>query len=319
MTTQTTLIDLFIAGGKACARAFGRLMDLIAAMLRLTWRKWYIVIPAFCIVAALQWYNSRLEHRTHQVDGIVLLNGPSIDHFREAYKALGVASPLVEGRTAMDKLGLSADVTKRLSKFTTYEVIDMLADGYPDIVDYRNKVQRNDTNIVRMQDRMAIRFYLKNDVQYLPQIEQALLAYFNNDPDMRAAYDVYVRDLKREAQFHHDQVEKLDSLTSVFYFHYAPATEQMQLNNRNMLIGDRRIRLFIEDIETEMEHTRRVDQRLARATAPVVLEHELIATTSIQYHPIIRLCIAVMIGWIMGCLIAYLVEQRQRLIAWFRA
>ena len=318
MNKDTNLFDLLAACSRAIANACKGCWKLFCNMLRLTYRKWYIVLPLWVIFGGLYYYAHRPIRAKYKVQGIVLLNGPSVEHFNQAVSALALSEPS-PGRNTADRLNIDPSIAALTYRYQTRDVIDMLADGYPDFVDYKDKIIRNDTMVIHMQDRICLRFRLKHYLTALPQIEEGLLHFFNTDPDMMKAYEVYLKNLQREAKFHHDQIEKLDSLTSDFYFRQGAAVLPIDNGKETVSFGNRGIHLFLDDIKKEMELCRQVDQRLARATAPVVFEHHLVAAPSIKYHPIVRLLLTLLIGWLGALLIAHVVERWKDINAWLRA
>lgn len=318
MNKETNLLDVCRSIWHLCIKGLCAFWALIVSMLRLTFRYWYIVFPVWGIMTAYLYYRARPEHRKYQVNAIVLLNGPSVEHFCQAYTELMCANPYSDTKNLWTLLQIEPWESSKLQKWEYFDVIDMLKDGTPDYVDFRRNASRNDTLVWRMQDRVAIRFRLLHDINLLPKVEEAMLRYFNSNPTMQKEYDIYMANMRRQAKFNHDQIEKLDSLTSAFYFQQGNSKKQLIVNDDNMILGDRRINLFLDEINTHMGYTQVFDQRISRATAPVVLEHHLNPNGSLYYHPYVMFVVNMLLGWIVGCLIGAIVYRRKEIIAFLR-
>lgn len=318
MNKETNLLDLCRSVWHLCIKGLLACWALVAGMLRLTFRYWFIVFPVWGIMTAYLYYRARPEHRKYEVNAIVLLNGPSVEHFKQTYEGIMSNNPYSDTQNLWTLLQIEPGEAGKLQKWECFDVIDMLKDGTPDYVDTHHSAARNDTLVWRMQDRAAIRFRLLYDINLLPKVEEALLRYFNSNPTMQREYELYMANMRRQAKFNHDQIEKLDSLTSAFYFQQSLTQKQVTVNDRNMILGDRRIRLFLDEINKHMNHTQIFDQRLTQATAPVVFEHHLNPGLSRYYHPYIMFVVNMLVGWLVGCLIGAIVFFRKEIIAFLR-
>ena len=166
---------------------------------------------------------------------------------------------------------------------------------------------------------VALQFRTKQPNR-LPEVETAILEYLNSRPYFQSRYAAYRQGLEREARFHSTQVEKLDSLTSAFYFAHNGSTQvQMDAWTSGMVLGSRSVELFLEDVYTEMRESEYVHARLATCTAPVVLQSHFILESCAENGPLRMSVIAIVVGWLLGLMVAALVEYRQRIAAWFKA
>ena len=83
--------------------------------------------------------------------------------------------------------------------------------------------------------------------------------------------------------------------------------------------GDRRIRLFLDEIYKQQQHLQQGDYRLQLATAPVVLENHFVADPKPVNGR--RQCVALffLLSWAAGCLLAEVIDKRKAIIAWLKA
>lgn len=317
MEKEMNFFDLCAACARAIGRgcaAFGR---LLARMLRMTFRYWWVVVPVVVIAIAGALHFTRKENITYKVNAIALLNGPSVQQFEQAY------APLRSGRLLPDDAAISRFMDEKVVKhFTTYRVVDCLNDGTADYVDFKRKSSPVDTMKVQMNDRLCLQFRIKTrDLALVPEVEQALLDLFNSNIALQQSYETYMRNLREEVAFNHRQAVKLDSLTSAYYFNN-PAIgmpEAKTWNNGVSFYGDRRIRLFLDEIYEQQQHLQQVDYRMQLATAPVTLENHF----SVDPKPLNSrakcLFFFCLLGWAVGCGIAELIDKRKQVCAWLNS
>ena len=314
---EMNFFDLCAMVGRWIGQAWTACCQLLAHMLRMTYRYWWVVCTLMVLAIAAAMYYTRPANIAYKVNAVALLNGPSIQQFDQRYTSLLAKQMLPEDAAVAQLME-----EQKVYGFSSYRVIDCLHDGVADYVDYKGKVSPLDTTNVQMNDRIGLQFCIKTrNLEYVPMIEQAMLDYLNADEAMQQSYAVYLKNLREEAAFNHRQALKLDSLTSQYYFNN-PAIGQADTrayNNGVAFYGDRRIRLFLEEIYEQHEHMQKVDYRLQLATAPVVLEnHFNIDPKPLNGRPKC-LVIFLLLGWIGGCVLAELIDKRKALNAWLKA
>lgn len=314
-----TFFDLCKACVKVLIDVVKYAWQLICHMLRLTWRMWYVVITLTLLGIAGGLYYSRPENKMYEVTGIAYLNGPTLNGAKTRFEALNNGTPhfLNPNQTLWAMLGIDIDAL-RLSHFETFYLQDGLHNGVVDYVDWGHSASLKDTLNVRVPDMLALRFRIRKYLD-IPFAEKAIMDYMNADPAFQEAYQLDLANRMREHQFDLAQVEKLDSLTTAFYFEQGDSYDTPQLVTKKrgqVVVGERKINLPIDQI-TKFFHGKQLrDTRLAYCTAPVVLQNHFVMSP----RPINRIShsmiIGCIIGWLIGCLIAALVERRKELIAW---
>ena len=315
MDKDMTFIDLCVACGRGIAdgcKAFGR---LLARMVRLTYRYWWVVITCVVLALAAALYYTRCENQTYKLNAVALLNGPSIQQFDQAF------APLRSGRLLPADAAITPFVKGKTAKeFTTFRVIDCLHDGNADYIDFKHKSKPYDTLNVQMNDRLCLQFRLKaRDLKSLPEIEQGLLAYLNSNEPMQQSYGVYLTNLREEVRFNHAQAQKLDSLTSAYYFYNVSSAQPMNYGGNGVnFYGDRKIRLFLDQIYEQQKHMQQGDYRLQLATAPVVLENHFTAAPKPVNGRLKCMLLFLLLGWAFGCLIAEIIDQRKLIASWLK-
>jgi hypothetical protein len=316
---EMNLFDFCQAIGKGIGKAVMWLVRGLGEMIRLTYRQWWVVmlVVVACVAAGL--YYARENNRMYEVNAVAQLNGVTNEMVRAEFEALGKVRAEFVHQNPMAILGLPADLAWANSHFAAYDVIDLLADSTVDMVDYHRNVDRMDTLCVHMPNMVALQFRTKQPNR-LPELEEAILRYLNTRPYMQSLYTAYRQGLEREARFHADQVDKLDSLTSVFYFKQNTSAQvQMDAWKSGMVLGSRSMDLFLEDVYKEMRESEYVHARLAACTAPVVLQSHFVAEARAENGPLRMTALALVAGWLLGLLVAALVDKRKQIIVWLKA
>ena len=289
---------------------------LLARMVRLTYRYWWIVCTLVILALCAALYLSRKGNGTYRVNAVALLNGPTIQQFEEVYASLRTMKRLPDEAPIAPFLR-----SHKVYAFETFRVVDALDDSYADFVDFDRKIRVTDTVNVLMQDRLCLQFRIKEkNMDMLPEIEQAVMATINADPALRIAYDGYIVNLREEAAFNHRQAIKLDSLTSNYYYYTASAAQPMNYSGNGVnFYGDRRIRLFLNEIYKQQDHMQQIDHRLLLATQPVTLENHFAVDGKPVWGRWKLMLIAFLLSWAFACLLAEIIDRRKFIAEWLKA
>ena len=315
MEKEMNFFDLCVAGCRAIGRGIAVLGRLLAHMLRLTYRYWWIVITLLVLAAAAALYYTRHENTTYRVNAIAVLNGPSITQFEQAY------TPLRSGKMLPDELPLKQLLKEnKVMAFDTYRVIDCLHDSVADYVDFKHKSSPTDTVRVQMPDRLCLQFRIKQrNLKLIPEVEHEVLCWLNGNEAMQQSYATYMRDMNYRVAFNHSQAQKLDSLTSEYYFNSHHGDQPLTgVASGVVWVGDWSVHLFLGEIYAHQARTGKMDQRLQLATAPVVLENHFAVDPKPVNGRLKYLFAFLFLGWIGGCVLAELIDRRKAISAWLK-
>ena len=134
---------------------------------------------------------------------------------------------------------------------------------------------------------------------------------------IQAPYAQFRANLEREAKFHHDQIDKLDSLTSVYYFSQS-SSSQLAIEQQSLVLGAPKVTLFLDDVLEEMSVLKYTDTRLSYADAPVVMLSPFVVSSVPVNTPLKCLLLALLLGWVLSVLIALCVQYRGQLRLWLQ-
>ena len=314
---EMNLFDLIALICRKIGSSVKALIVYLGVFLRLSFRQWWIVLIILTLSLAIGLYFSREENRIYKVDAIAILNGVSKDIVSQEFTALSKTHHNFTHQNLATILSISPKIASKNHSFCTYDVIDYLADDIVDYIDFDKDVPFTDTLAVRVPDMLALQFRTK-DPNNVPLLQEAILQYLNTRESILAPYAQFHANIQRTAKFHHDQLEKLDSLTSAFYFSTESQTQLQQDWSPGFVLGRREIKLFLEDIQEEIEELYSVDQRLAYASAPVVLQTAFTVNPHAINGPIKCSVIALLLGWAFALVIVALVEQHKAIITWLK-
>lgn len=315
---EMNLFDLCAAIGRGIGQCMKWVIKLFGRMIRLTYRQWWVILIVILLATAAALYYSRKENRMYKVNAVAVLNGATKDLVAREYLALNQANSQFEYQNLQHILGLSPEIAASISNFETFDVIDILGDSTIDVIDYEQDMPIMDTLYVRLPHMLALQYRTKLP-NATPQVQEAILNYLNTREYIRIPHAQFHANLQRASVFHHDQLEKLDSLTTEFYF----TNNQMPQIGTSMwqsgfMLGAREINLFLEDIWMEIDQLQHTDMRLALAGAPVVLQSPFVVEAKAVNGIIKCLAIALILGWLMGLVFAALVENRKEILRWLK-
>ena len=309
---------------RVCFNGIGRgitaCIQFAGTLIRLTYRQWWVVLIVLVLVLTCVNIYTRKDNRIYKIDAVAILNGPTTELTQEKIKRLSFpVNPKINAQqNLVELLGLPWEDVEHISHLQTFHVIDCLHDSVADYIDYDRKSSPLDTVCVQMPNRLCIQ-YRTTTPQNAALIEEALLNYLNSDEAMQAAFQTKKLILGREVEFAKKQVEKLDSLTSAFYFEQGTGMQaQGARSKEGIVLGRREIKLFPGEIHGEFRRYQKLAYLQAFCTAPVVLEDHFAVHPAPVNGRTKWNVIGLVIGWLLGCLIAALVENRKAILSWLK-
>lgn len=311
------LFDLIVLCCKAIGRLFRYCGHFLKEMLRLSYRRWYIVLPVVLLGIAVALYWARPTNRMYKVGTMVHLNGVQANDVKQQWAALYKATPanISQQQSVAQLLQIDDSIALGLSRFQCFNVIDCKCDTLPDFVDFKKKHSLSDTVDVVMDDYLYLQFRTKNPQNFV-EIGKATIAYLNSNPLMQQAFSNYQKTLQQKVLFCQQQIEMMDSITRNFYFHQTPDKQYVYQGGSSILIGRREIRMLHQQILPLMDNAIKAEYLYSIAQAPVVPVADFTITPVAVNGPIRCSILGIIIGYLLGCLLALLVERRKAIHAW---
>ena len=318
---ETSLFDLIYAACKACGRGINRIICLLSRMIRLSWRKAYIVLPLLILGLAAGIYWTRPENRKYKVEAVLILNGPTEFDVAQALMPIefAVDANMSETQNLQNLLQLEPEIARVTTRFEHFPVIDFRHDSVPDMIDYKRSHKRSDTLDIVMDNRIAVRFRTKN-INSVPTVQQNLLQYLNSQPQIQAAFEAKKADIERFAEFCRVQTEVLDSFIVEFYFNQGTGSQnKVRPWSPGLVVGSREVQAMHNDMFELLERRKQVTHELSQMTAPVVLDSNFALNPEPVRNPHIWRILFMLAGWIAGAVLAWLIEDRKNILAWLRS
>ncbi|MCX6327625.1 MAG: hypothetical protein NT144_13395 [Bacteroidia bacterium] len=218
---EIDLLDLFRRMGTSISKGMRIGMNLLgrATLISIIFllKRWIWLALSIIIGTGISWmvprltgkiYSSELTLRSNAVpnsDMITYIN--RLHYFCIENDSMSLAAAL---SLPMEKVRLIKDIQ-------AFWAIDMLNDGIPDNVDYKNNFYSNDTTNKRMEDRFVVRGRLAVSKEF-PLLSERILEYTRQNPlfqlknQVRLAQNDEIR-----VRLVYD-IDQLDSLQKVKYF-----------------------------------------------------------------------------------------------------
>lgn len=313
------LFDLIVICCRGCKHALQSVCSLLGKMVRISYRKWYIVLICAIAVAGAAMYWTRGENREYRLDAVMYLNGPTTELISNQFLQLETSSTRTYNpeQDICKLLGLQPHEGGTIRSFSCYNVIDALQDSIANFVDYKHKYQNNtDTLYHVMKNRIAISYYTKH-VHLAPKIEEGILRFFNENPQNIACFENYRHTLEMQHSFLEKELARMDTVTRSFYLEQGASNiTQFDRWGNSLLVGKRELVLIDEDIMNLYKQKNYVDFQLAMCSAPVVLENHFVTNWVPRYRHVILIPLGFVIGWLLGILLGLLIEQRKQIHNW---
>ncbi len=315
---ELNLWELCLICFRAIRQFFAGAYYFSLSTFRLSLRFWYIVVPFVLLGIGGGLYFSRSGNRIYHVGTMVRLNGVNHTDVNRIYESLCLATPefINQQQSLSTLLALPAEQTSKLRKFQTWGVIDYQRDSIPDIIDKRNKHDLADTVTIIMPDYLYLTFQTKAP-QEVQVVGQAIINYLNNNATLQEEYTAYKNVIQRKADFCCTQIDKLDSLTTAFYFEQA-GVGQVQYNRWSsaLVVGDRSIELLHPDILHLIKTNEFVQKQLVMASAPVVPLGDFLVEPHAVNSRLKCLGLGLLVGYVLGCILAFAWKRRKQFPQW---
>lgn len=313
-----TLLDVLLAFCDWCKSMCAKCADLLGQMVRLTWRKWFIVLPCVAVGIGFALYFTRWENRQYKVDGVLRLNGPTNFEVAQAMQPLVFALPTVlsEAQSSEHLLGNQIGYPTAY-RFETFNVVDLRNDSVPDYVDFKRKHNAADTIDVVMTNRIGVRFRTKN-LPAIATVQEGLINYLNSLPNLQTSFEAEKARMQTDCELCQKQIALLDTFAYEFYMHQSVGGDQMQLNiwKQGTFLGRREVEPVHPMIFDVLKHYQYTTHELAQMTAPVVVETAFAACPTAVWTPLKTGILFGLFMWIVGLLLAWPIENRKKLLDW---
>lgn len=320
---EKDIFYLFSQIGKFFMSIVKGCMNLVTYTLRITYRRWLIVVLTIvlCIVGVM--FYVRPVNKRYKVEGLVRLNGVDLSMVYQRYAVLehGLPQEKSHSQSVAQLLEIPVEQAKQLSHFKVFECIDIMGDGIQDYVDYNHRTNKLDTCYHVMRDRLCLQFRT-SDITNVPMYEQVLLKYLCNDSTCKIVFEEYRDALLSERDLCRSQIKKLDDLSTHLYSEKNLTSHQAYskiIKTEDVTeIEPFQVQIIGQDLQWHLQWLTSIEQRLVQCLSPiqpinhfVIYEHPVNGTLKCT-------CIGLLIGWILGVLLATIWEYGRSICRWLK-
>ncbi len=317
-TSLWELVKQFFLWIGRCCKSFG---SWFASQIKITFRKWYIVIPVTILFICLGYYFSRIENRKYKAEGMAIIHGSMAAEIKEAVRPLEMAMPahVQPSQTLAARLNCPPEYTAGIRRFTSFLVVDYLGNVTPDAIDRDFKHDLADSVNVISNNYIVFQVYTK-DLANLENFENALVNYVNSNPIIQEKYRRHHATMEYELQTCINQLNYLDSLSKVFYFNF-PQGFQVDIKpySSTLIMGKRSVDVIHDDVMDLIQYKKGVESELSSCTQPLVFISHLSAAPRAINNRILCLLLGCIIGWLFGIGLAWLIEDRKQVREWLNS
>ena len=221
------------------------IFSFIGKLLKLLFRHLVLTLVSIIICLSIAIYFTRPSAKIYKADAIALVYGCDAQTVREISKQLENSGPVKGYASIASKLSLPDSVARNIIGFRTYTVIAYQKDGVAVLVDYNDIYPIKDTMYVKMRDRVSMQLLVKN-INQIPQIQKAILNYFNTNEMLRIRLDNFKNQMNQQIAISGVELKRVDSLAKVSYF--KDNNQQIRLNQNKLLFGEQQKQLFYTDL-----------------------------------------------------------------------
>lgn len=306
---EVNLLQLLSMFFKWVQKSTHTLASILGGLIKLAYRKKWLVIAVVLISVAGGMYLSRPSARVYKVGAMALLNGCDAQTVREVANQLENSNPLNPVTSIGSKLGLHDSVARNIIEFRSFFVVDFKRDSVADKVDFNANHPLTDTLNVLMRDRIYFRYKTLN-INQVSIVEEAVLNYFNNNKLLKSQFDAKRAGIENIIKVTDSEFHRIDSMTGIFYFKENPGTLKME---NTLLVGEQRKQIFYGELLDLTSRNTVAKTNLAMFVSPVDIPSGFIVNPVPLNNRMKYGIFSLFIGFVLGVLIAVVVENFEKI------
>ena len=223
----------------------------------------------------------------------------------------GIIDFLMLPRSEKIEYGLSEELLDAFSRLDFYNVIDCNADSVVDYIDEDRRVSLSDTINLVMRDRIHLVLKVKG-MDDLTSFEVALKNFFNSQEYLVKAFERCKAIQKDRLDYFTKEMARLDSFSTYDYFERPRSVVMME--HKDFIIGSKQS-LYYDAMMVVLEHKNHLEMQ--DMLTPEIINFQ---TPFVPYFlpPVYKYAIGLMIGGILGMLVALVHRYREIIVAYLK-
>ncbi|MCT4639981.1 MAG: hypothetical protein N4A72_19945 [Bacteroidales bacterium] len=260
MNKESEEIDLFELISKIFnpfKKFFAAIISAIIYLIKITLRKWYIIILSVIIGGVIGYVKNELRTDLYVTKAILKVNTVDI---ADAVSQLQNLNTLIEESSydiLAEQLNLKPEEVSNIYSINISYIYDINNDDLPDITDELGEyLSIRDTTIVRYTDRLGLSVQMQS-MQSIKTIENAIVDYVNNNPYFVKEKQVNTQQLKSKIAFLDSEINKLKELQNIRY-----KQSDYKIDDDKYILKQNE-KLYHNDILNLFEQKQRLEKQLA--------------------------------------------------------
>lgn len=314
-TKEINLLDLIKMFNAWVVKVSKSFINFILYLLKAGYRKKYLTLTLIVLCFAIGEYMARPSNRQYSAEAMASLYGVDAFTMKEIAGQLEQSRADNQYSSLSTKLLLPDSIAKNIVSFNSFYVIDYLNDSTPDMVDFANNHSLEDTLNVRMKDKIYFRLITRN-ISQVPQVEKAILNFFNSQPIVQLKYTAQRNELKGKIDISVAEMQRLDSLAKISYF--KDTEKQLKWSKDRLIVGEQQKQLFYGDMLFLQKVKSEAESELLTSKQPIVLPSGFVVNPFPMNGRLKYGIYGVLIGLALGLTLAACLEQLQKVIQFFK-
>ena len=301
-----SLFDFILLCFKALSKLVKNVAMLFLSLVRLGLQYFWVVFLFAALGVLAGWLWSKPFATTYKGHSTIVY----AEGMREVVQE-GIIDFLMLPRSEKIEYGLSEELLDAFSRLDFYNVIDCNADSVVDYIDEDRRVSLSDTINLVMRDRIHLVLKVKG-MDDLTSFEVALKNFFNSQEYLVKAFERCKAIQKDRLDYFTKEMARLDSFSTYDYFERPRSVVMME--HKDFIIGSKQS-LYYDAMMVVLEHKSHLEMQ--EMLTPEIINFQ---TPFVPYFlpPVYKYAIGLMIGGILGMLVALVHRYREIIVAYLK-
>lgn len=304
---EINLFDLLIMLWKKIKSFSIRTFNFFKEVLCLFIKYFWIVIPSIIIFAILGYWMTTPEKTKYSAEGIITFVPENQILIENEFQIL---NSLKNNESSLFKkeFNINQQQLSKLLEFKVFPIVDFQKDSIPDFVLPRNDYHtKTDTTNPIMRDMLAVRIILNGTTEYKPYLD-GLVKYFNNRENLFKTDSISKSLIRNRIDFCDKELERLDRFSEYDYF--GGGKQVLKTNQQQgITLESSRKNLYYKDMHNLIKEKNYLISYLTNKNDVINFTSQNMNVTSVPR--IYRLLIYIILGFVLGITIAYLIKRRK--------
>jgi hypothetical protein len=292
-------------------RTFINLINIAGKSLQLLYSYKWVTIFVMILSLAAGLYLSRPSAKKYKAEAMAIIHGSEAQTVKEICKQLEQTIATNDNLSLTTKMGLPDSISKNIISIRTFDVIDYLADGTADKIDFKQSHSLDDTLNVKMRDRVYIQIRTRN-ISQVPVFQEYLKKYFSANPILASQFEAQKNSFLDQIKICDAELQRIDSLAKVMYF--KNANDEIKFENNKLFVGENRKQLFYGELLEINSRKGWAENKLAECVSPVDFPSNFVVIANPVNNRLKYTVLALVGGVVLSLLLALFLSNLRKII-----